>query len=194
MTSNSCGVFMDFIKGIRKIQEDINNITRTVTNNNRFKVETVNFANPNTFDFNEDIQKVYDSLDSCGDTSIKNAAYIKDSIQDYIKNTMSPELQKFEILIAYSAFLNRENKPVLDLFYKIDDVKGCVMRDPKEFAYVMSRGFMVYFYKVSYMLSAVCTLMIQYTNIYCFHYVGKREGSQCSVDEIGKHQLYSYCC
>ena len=141
------GAYKTAVTCIRLCEINLNKLIQDGCNDN-FTYNKVQFDNPKTFDFNQDIMETFNSLELAGDNNEQCTRHIKEKIETYIIKTMLIEFEKLEIIIIFSAFFHRDHKHIIDLFYKNEIGAERSMRTPKEFSVIMSCGFMALYYKV----------------------------------------------
>ena len=167
---SDCGPWKIAIELFAKFQNCIHEMINDTTKG-KFAVYLPNFSNQGTMDFNEDIEKTIDSLNSASEKDRIAANYLIEKINDYIKKTMLPELFKLEIIIIANAFLLKD-KPIIDLFYTYTVENERILRKPKDFCKIMNSPFVVLFYKVSGYIFILNASLLQAHNIYIYYPVG----------------------
>jgi hypothetical protein len=115
-----------------------------------FSCHIPNFADPNTFDFNEDIDSIYKSLKNVEEHDQEKANKLKLKVEAYVNDIMNPGLQELDIIIIMNAFLDKENEPFIDIFH-VNDVgeKQRRLHDLEDFCDILSGPFVIWYYKVS---------------------------------------------
>jgi hypothetical protein len=107
-----------------------------------------NFSDPNTFDFNEDLDKLYESLDNVIEDDNDKAAKLKRLVQDYVEVTMRPRSLALDIIIIMNAFLDDDNVPIIDIFFEnTGDERR--FRNIQDFQLLLASPFVMWYYKVS---------------------------------------------
>ena len=168
---SDCGPWKIAIELFAKFQNYIHEMINDATKG-KFAVYLPNFSNQGTMDFNEDIEKTIDSLNSASEKDRIAANYLIEKINDYIKKTMLPELFKLEIIIIIANAFLLKDKPIIDLFYTYTVENERILRKPKDFCKIMNSPFVVLFYKVSGYIFILNASLLQAHNIYIYYPVG----------------------
>lgn len=125
-------------------QNDLNVILKQAEGT--FHLEPVDFSNPATLSITDDVDNMFKSLRCVDEHHRHLAKCIIGDCEEYLGTVMCPRLYKLEMIILLQAFILKD-KPIIDVFYTFkENVR--VMREPDEFCYIMSNGFMALFYKV----------------------------------------------
>ena len=136
------------IESLKEFQVYIIRLIQNTTNG-KYSVHLPEFNDPSSMDLNEDLENTIKSLSNVADIYKREATYIIDSINEYIKKTMLPVLLQLEIIIIINAFLDQDSKIIIDLFYTNTVENERILRTPKDFCKIMNSPLMVFFYKVS---------------------------------------------
>ena len=143
--AGSRGPWYDAIIFLEDSQDNINAILKRAQQ--RIPIRDINFFNDPTRNITSEIEECLKCLENVNQKHEFLAKDIQREILNYVEETMRPNLLTLEMIILLNAF-HLKNKPIIDIFYTYDSENKRVLKDSKDFYYLIAGRFMVFYYKV----------------------------------------------
>lgn len=134
---------------ILESQNHINEILKHALG--KFIVKDIDFSCSETLTLNQDLENLFNFLDTVDQEHRNVVNYIKAQLEGYISRFMNPNLLQLEMILLLQAF-HFKGKPIIDVFYDYNEKNKRVFRTAERFCGDMESAYMSLFYKLAYLI------------------------------------------